>query len=791
MFYLPPLALYTLGWLIGIGLAPGVPQPWWAWLLLSALAAAGAWLARRDQTIRNLAIAAVLLGLGAARWVVAQPTYDDSFIATYNDTGEAALEGVVIGEPDVRDTYVNLRLAADTLLLADAAAPLAVRGLVLVQAPRYPAIQYGDRVRAYGDLQTPPTFEDFSYADYLARQGVYSILRRANANVIEQGEDKPRPYEWQIAIFKPIYALKAHALAAIAATFPEPQGSLLSGILLGVESGIPDSLKNAFRVTGTSHIVAISGFNISIIAGVFTKLFRRIFGEKRAVPLVIIAIALYTVLAGASASVVRAAIMGTIVLIAGGLNRPSTGLASLAAAAFLMTAVSPGTLWDVGFQLSAAATLGLVLYAEPFTRATTRALARFTSQENADRLIAVGGEFSILTLAAQITTLPLIAFYFHQISLVSLAANLIVLPVQPQVMILGGITAIGAMIHSTVGALLAWLAWPFVTFTIVVVELLAKVPGAAISIGRFPVIALFAMYTVIFGLTWVAGREPDQRPGWWRKFAAGWLPNIALAALAFGALAAWNVVLNRPDGNLRVTFFDVGDGDSILIQTPSGRYALIDGGPSPNALAESLGRALPLTTRRIDLVIAASPATKSAGGLPGLFDRYTMGRVVTAGEAARTSAYREWMEGLASRSISTLSAEAGQRFDLGNGAVLTTVAVSEKGATLRLDYGSASFLFPVGLEAKGATELAVSGEIAPAMILLAPDGGGENSISALFVDAANPRGVVIAVGAGNPAGHPREETLALFEGRAILRTDERGAITFATDGEQLWAKGER
>ncbi len=535
----------------------------------------------------------------------------------------------------------------------------------------------------------------------------------------------------------------------------------------------------------------ISGFNISIIAGVFTKLFRRMFGEKRAVPLAIIAIALYTVLAGASASVVRAAIMGTIVLLAGGLNRPSTGLASLAAAAFLMTAVSPGTLWDVGFQLSVAATLGLVLYAEPFTRAATRALARFTSQENADRLIAVAGEFSILTLAAQITTLPLIAFYFHQISLVSLAANLLVLPVQPQVMILGGIAALGAMINSTAGALLAWLAWPFVTFTIVMVELLAKVPGAAISIGRFPLVAVFAMYAVIFGLTWMAGREPDQRPGWWRAFAAGWLPNIALAGLAFGALAAWSVVLNLPDGKLRVTFFDVGDGDSILIQTPTGRYALIDGGPSPNALAESLGRALPITARQIDLVIAASSAPKSLSGLPGLFDRYAMDRVVMAGEAARTAAYREWMAGLESRSIPTIHAEARQTFDLGGGATLTIIAVSETGATLRLDYGNVSFLFPVGLEAKTATELAVSGEIAAATILLAPDGGGENSISALFVDEANPRGVVIAVGAGNPAGNPRPGTLALFEGRAILRTDERGAITFATDGERLWAEGAR
>lgn len=211
---------------------------------------------------------------------------------------------------------------------------------------------------------------------------------------------------------------------------------------------------------------------------------------------------------------------------------------------------------------------------------------------------------------------------------------------------------------------------PFVTFTIVGVELLAKVPGAAIPIGRLPVIALFGMYAVIFGLTWLAGRESDQRSQWWHKFAAGWLPNIALAALALGTLATWNVYLTLPDGKRRVTFFDVGDGDAILIQTPSGRYVLIDGALSPNALAESLGWALPIMAREIDLMIAASSASDSIGGLPGLFDRYTIHQVIMAGEPAHTSAYREWREGLSSRSNPITNTEAGQRFDLGNGAAL-------------------------------------------------------------------------------------------------------------------------
>ena len=791
MPYLPPLAIFVIGWLIGIGLAPLLPQPWWAWLVLSGLGLIAAVFARRDANWRNVALAVVMLGLGAARWIWAQPTFDETFIATYNEAGQAAIEGIVIDEPDVRDTYVNLRIEVDTLQLKDSDSSLQVHGTVLVPAPRFPSFNYGDRVRAFGVLESPPIFEDFSYADYLARQGVYSILRRATAEPISNSLILDPLLNLQLTLFKPLFAFKARALAALAATFPEPQGSLLSGILLGVESGIPESLKDAFRKTGTSHIVAISGFNISIIAGIITRLFRRAFGAKWSIPLAIIAIAVYTLLAGADASVVRAALMGSIVLVGDGFHRPSNGLASLAAASFLMTAFNPGTLLDVGFQLSAAATLGLVLYAEPFTQTVARFLARFTSTQNADRLVGALGEYSILTFAAQVTTLPLMMFYFHQLSLISLAANLLILPVQPHVMILGGIAAIGALIAQPLGWLLAWLAWPFVTFTIAMVELLAQVPGATIPIDRFPLAALAGMYGLVFGLTWLSWRKPDERPEWWRSLAASWLGNIVVASVAIGALASWNVYLHLPDGKLRVTFFDVGQGDAALIQTPSGRYALIDGGPSPNRLAESLGRILPVGTRTLDLVVAASPTPASLGGLPGLFERYTLTQVVMAGEAGRNSAYREWAEGLASRSIPTIQAEAGQQFDLGDGALLTVIEVREEGALLRLDYGNASFLFAVALDAKTATQIATSVAVAPATVLLAPQHGGVNSISTLFLDAVNPQAVVIAVGAGNPAGDPQAETLALFEGRTVLRTDQHGMIEFTTDGEQLWVEAER
>jgi competence protein ComEC len=781
--YFPPLAIYTIGWLIGIGIAPLVPQPLWAWGLLSGAGAGGAWLARRDPGMRNFALAVVMLGLGAIRWGWAQPVYDESFVGTYNDKGFVTFEGVVIDEPDTRDTYVNLRVAIDTLLPDGATQPVAAHGVVLAQVQPFPAFQYGDRLRVSGELQTPPVFEDFSYADYLARQGVYSLVRRARADPISNspilrlrsGQVFDPLLNFQITIFKPLFAFKARALAAIAAVFPEPQGALLSGILLGVETGIPESLKDAFRKTGTSHIVAISGFNVSILAGVFLALFRRILGERRARLPTLITLVLYAVLAGADASVVRATIMGGLVLLAGGFNRPANGLALLAASALLMTAYNPGTLWDVGFQLSVAATLGLILYATPFTQAATRFLSRWLPEN----IVGPLTESVTLTLAAQLTTLPLIAYYFHQLSLISLVANAIILPAQPAVMILGGIATLGALVAQPLGALLAWLAWPFVTFTIAVVELLAKVPGAAIQLDRFPLAALFVMYGVIAALTWRVGRNTESRPAWRRA----WAGDIVVGLTAIVALAAWNVYLHAPDGKLHLTFFDVGHGDAILIQTPGGRYALIDGGPSPNGLADSLGRALPIGMRTLDLVVAASTKAESLGGLPALLDRYTIRRAVMAGQAARHSAYREWTEGLASRSIPALSAEVGQQFDLGEGAMLIVVDVQDEGAALRLDYGRASFLMPI----KAATTEAAS----PATVLFAPDHGGAESITANFVAAVNARAIVVSVGAGNPSGDPQPDTLALFEGRTVLRTDEHGTIAFVTDGERLWLTAEK
>jgi competence protein ComEC len=195
----------------------------------------------------------------------------------------------------------------------------------------------------------------------------------------------------------------------------------------------------------------ISGFNITIIAGLFTLLFSRLLGKGKGAFMAAIGIIFYTLLVGANAAVLRAATLGLFGLLGLQLGRRQVGLNSLAIVAAIMALATPRVLWDVSFQLSFAATLGIMLYAEPFTNWFTNLAARFIPQDKASGLARPVGEYFLLTLAAQLTTLPLMVYYFKRISLTALIANPMILPAQPAVMVLGGISVLTGIVFKPIG----------------------------------------------------------------------------------------------------------------------------------------------------------------------------------------------------------------------------------------------------------------------------------------------------------------------------------------------------
>jgi competence protein ComEC len=798
-----PLFWLALAFLAGILFANAVRLPATAWLIMAGAAFAGSillaiisrWLAQRGGTgprpARRLpAPFSLAFGIlffasalfGAYRYQSKQPDLTDpSFIAWYNGTqGEVILEGVIAAPPDVRDSYTNLRLAVDKIRPAYDSTFLyrEAHGSLLVKVPAGGTWRYGDRVHVEGQIEAPPEDEGFSYRDYLARQGIYSTMSWAEPRLLRRDQGSP--------VLATLYRLKERALATVYRIFPDPEASLLAGILLGVETGISSDVQEAFKTTGTSHIIAISGFNIGIIAGLFTLAFSRLLGRRWGAVAAMLGIGLYTVLVGPSPSVLRAAIMGCFALVARQLGR-QTGINTLAITAAVMAGSNPSILWDPGFQLSFAATLGLVLYADPLQTWFTNLLARRLPPATARRIAGPIGSYLLFTLAAQGLTLPIIAYHFARISLVSIIANPVVLPAQPPLMILGGLAVLLGSFWQPLGQVLATLAWPFIAFTIRAVEWFATFPGGSFSLGSVSLAVVLAIYLLILALTVWKAR--------FREKLLTLSPVAVLTALGVSAVFVWRAAFSATDGRLHITILDVSagalSGDGILIRTPSGRNLLIDGGPSATRLSEALGRRLPPTGRDLDWLVVATPGDGQTTSLPQVLDRFRPANVLWAGPTHGTYGARELQAALVRAGISPVLVQSGQALDLGDGAVLRVLTVGPRGATLLLEWDRFRLLLPLGANLDDLESLEYGKAVGNVSALLLADSGYAPINPPEWIGNLRPEVVLLSVSAADREELPSPETLELLQGYTVLRTDRNGWLELSTDGEQMWVEVER
>ncbi len=779
------LVYLAVAWLAGIAVANTITIPWQALPLLGLAALLGLSLWRDEHRVRLGALCALALTLGAGRFLLAIPHLDATSLATYNDVGRVTVEGVVVGEPDEREHYTNLRLRAERLTLPDGT-ELDVDGLALVKANRYPEHHYGDRVQVEGLLETPPVLEGFSYREYLARQGVHSLVRRAQVTLLAEKQANPLLYH--------LFAFKRYAQSVIARILPEPQAALLTGILLGVETGIPADLMDDFAATGTTHIIAISGFNITIVSGIFAVLAERLSGKRRAVWFASAGVIIYTIFVGAAAAVVRAALMGILYLWGRHLNRPTFAPVSLAAAAIVMTALNPYTLWDVGFLLSFAATIGLVLYAAPLERGTARVLARLVPTAWAEAILGLINESLLVTLAAQITTTPLILAYFGRLSLVTLVTNFLILPVQSGVMILGGIATLLGLVSLPLGQVAGWAAWVFLTFTIEMVRLTARVPFASLPL-RVEGWMVWGYYALLGSLTWWLAQTQERRSELWANLTSRLEMKLLVGAAAVLLALTFTAWRSLPDGRLHVLFLPVGDGDATLIQTPSGNQVLVDGGPSGTALLAQLGRHMPFWDRTLDVVVLTHPGDEHITGLVPVLERYRVGAVVYREIGFESETWEHWLDLLETEGATVYQGEAGLRLTLDRGVEMTVLnpgpelweESNDNSLVVRLVYGQTALLLTSDIGAHVERRLvAEEGAGLASTALKVAHHGSCASTTPEFLDAVTPQVAVVSVGAGNRFGSPCAEVLARLSGVEVYRTDEQGTIEFVSDGAQTW-----
>ena len=398
------------------------------------------------------------------------------------------LNGYIDEELDVNGIKSQFIFRVKELVMPDKT--LEVNEKTLIKTNSFPNRQFGDKLSVTGSLETPENFSDFDYIQYLKNKDVRTIMAFPQ---IENNPELNLSYgtRLKVVMYGKLFKVKELLENSVNHSLPEPYAAYINGILLGSHQDIPQSIKDAFSKTSTSHILAISGYNITIIAEALLFALVLTMRRRRAFWISVAMILLFTVLTGASASVVRAAIMGLLLLFANGYGRLYDARNGIAVAAGLMVFFNPFVLvFDIGFQLSFLAVLGLI-YIYPIL------------DRKIQKLPKIGGlkETLLMTIAAQILVFPLIIYYFHQFSLVSLPANLLVLPFMPVTMLFGFLAGVGGIIFEPFGRAVGLFAWGLGAYQLGVVRWLGSFSFSAVNI-MIHWLTMLVFYSLIFFGVW-------------------------------------------------------------------------------------------------------------------------------------------------------------------------------------------------------------------------------------------------------------------------------------------------
>ncbi|WP_346355825.1 DNA internalization-related competence protein ComEC/Rec2 [Azotosporobacter soli] len=555
--------------------------------------------------------------------------------------------------------------------------------------------------------------------------------------------------------------------ALLADSMPGSEASALEGLLFGGASGIPSDWLSVFSTTGLIHILSVSGTHVALLIGVVFCLARNIMPNGAAAAAALIVSLAYGVVCGFSSPVVRSLLMGWIALGALCSGRDGDAWAALCFAAGGLLLYEPALLWDISFQLSFAATMGLLAFNKPLQKIGSVCLP-----ENVAGLLAV-------TIGAQLGSLPFLAWYFKSLSLASLPANLIVAPMLEIVMMLGLAGALLGGNFLLAGKMAFVLASFVFSLAFSAAKILAQMPGATLPLPPFGLVS-GSVYFLLLSLPWwpLAWRS-------WKK-QAGMLLAVLLLAILYAPSA----------GVLELHIIDVGQGEAILLKTPSGRAVLIDAGQGGTG---DVGKrvVVPYLTHqgvyKLEYLLLSHEHDDHAGGAPAVVEGIKVDQLlVPAGPATPPV-----MQAIRLSDRPPISLRKGQRLQM-DGVDIEVLAAgefetgnrneNEGSAVVRIQYGKRSFLLTGDLEGRSEAALVkAQGERLHSTVLKVGHHGAAKATSEEFLALVQPTCAAISVGAGNSYGHPHPETLRRLQrdGVRVYRTDERGAIIFSTDGDRL------
>ncbi len=720
-------------------------------LLGVVVVATAATVAAPSGRVRLLAWSVVLL-LAGWWWGSARLDAFDRSLLEHEIGRSAPVEAVVTGP--TRRTEFALRVPAETRSFGVEQ----VRERVLLQLPVGRSPPQG-AVIAFRAQAVAPREPDggFDERAWLARRGVHVVLRGGDWRVVGR----------RGGIGGLSDRLRRHLAHAVTTGLAGERRAVLVGIALGEDEGLAPELQDSFKVSGLYHLLAVSGQNVAFVAGAALGLawllgIPRFAGQLAALA----AILGYVLAVGWQPSVVRAGVAGALVSLAWLLSRPRDRWHFLALGAAVLLAWTPASLLEPGFQLSFAAVGSIFLLVPPLVRT----LEGYPIPRALALVLAV-------STACGAATAPILWLQFGEVPLYSLLANVLATGAMPPLL---GLALVGALVEPVLPSAALALAWVngwIAAYIAACARLVAELPYAQVSSG-YAIAALLGLPPALVLLRRI--------PRWRRPLAAGWAAAVLPVLLVW---QLWPAAALPPPAGLRITFLDVGQGDSILVQVPEGAI-LVDQGP-PEARVERQLRELGV--RRLAALVLTHPQRDHIGGAGEVIRRIGVDRILDPRLASPSPYADEAHAAAAARRVPVVETRAGTTWRLGglrlrvlwpNRPGLVSEDPNRLPIVLLATYGTVDALLTADAETDVTARL-LSRRIE---ILKVAHHGSEDPGLGAELRELRPAVAVISAGNGNSYGHPRPETLAALsavEGLSLYRTDLHGRVTIESDGRTL------
>jgi len=718
------------------------------------------------------------------------PAPPERGVTPFLDGKQLTIEGIVRSSPEVWPHKTDLIVDIERIIDGKRYVTVTDRVLLSVGLTDR-TFRYGDYIRARTRLRKPHNFNNpggFDYRRFLSFRGI--ALRGSVNNptdIITIRQNCGTVFRASLER----YRTKIRTLILDSASFPENR--ILQALILGEKRGIPRDIIDTFNMTGISHILAISGLHVGIIAFLCVLVIKGILKTSvylllryniTTVSLVCAALPIigYALIAGLRISTIRATIMICSFLVAVIIGRERDLLNTLAFAALAILAVSPASLFDVSFQLSFVAVAAILIVTPALqallprgTITDTKALHRFVT-------------FICVTLSATLGTAPLIAYYFNRISTMTILSNSLIIPIIGFVVLpLGLVAAVLLPLSAMAASLLITIVSPCIGVSIAILEYLAGCPFSSFSVATPSLAGMFLYYGALFLAVKLI-----------HAHRVHYAIAFALTVISLVGLFTFHHWEATHPGKLKMTVIDVGQGSSTLVRFPRGHTMLIDGGGFYGGYFD-VGRHVVAPylwherIKGIDVVVLTHPQQDHLAGLVFILKNFPVAEVWSNGEESLSHAYKEFTGVMAERDIPHRIVNTDTPEGIIDGAVVRIIHPPPSGpefdtnnnsVVVKISYRHIDFLLSGDIEGQAEQFLLATNNDLHSTMLLAPHHGAYTPVTPSFIEAVGPRVIACSCGRYNCFGFPRPELLDLCRtmGIRILRTDTMGALSFSTDG---------